>query len=712
MRINNKLALIFLLIGIFSGVTVGIYSYYSAKNALVSRTFDQLKSLKGVKKKQIEGFFADRFREIKLFSQTEDVNKLLKILTKSSLHLNKDFTPFEYNRYFNRYIQSCGYYDKFIVCDTTGRMIYSDVSESKPEFNFVLDTIKNGLLNNVFKKTITTKQTVIQDYQNDKYDNNKPVSYIASPIDNDKGEIVGVIALQISLGSINKIMLENSNQNGLGNTGETYLVGNDYLMRSCSRFKEQSVLKTKVKTIASVNAFNKIDSTEIIKDYRNIAVLSSYNQLNIPGLNWVIIVEIDLDEAMKPVNAIRNDILFLSIVLIFFIFGFALFIARTISLPIIKLRNATIKVGEGDFDTKVSIKSTDEIGELAATFNKMTYRLQTITEVLKEREEHLSHFYEATLDGIVLHENGKMVLFNKALAVITGYGQEELNNKKIQELIDIKENPLKNDHQKVFSYETICNRKGGMKFPVEIQESNIDFKGRIIIATVIRDISQRKNVENELKSEREKRLSALIDGQELERQRFSRELHDGLGQQLIAMKLKFENTINQNWEETKKNLFVLLDQFDKIIDEVRRISENLMPSILKEFGLDNALKTLSKAFSQLSGIKVNYDSIGMFDKIDDKTKTYLYRISQEALNNIIKHAAATEINIQLIELSGNLRLIIEDNGKGFIFNDNFVSEGNGIYHMKERVNLINGLISIDSTLGKGTIITIKVKINT
>jgi len=419
-----------------------------------------------------------------------------------------------------------------------------------------------------------------------------------------------------------------------------------------------------------------------------------------------------LNEAMIPVIAFRNDILFLSIILILFILGSAIMIARSISLPIIKLRNATIKVGEGDFETKVSINSKDEIGELAETFNKTTFRLQTITEELKEREEHLSHFYEATLDGIVLHENGKMILFNKALAIITGYNSEELNSKKIQELIDINENQIKEEQQQVFSYETLCYRKGGNKFPVEIQERMIDFRGRMIKATVIRDISERKNVEDELKSERESRLSALIDGQEMERQRFSRELHDGLGQELIAMKMKYENIINQQCGGTKDNLILLLEQFDKVIDEVRRISENLMPSILKEFGIDNALKNLSKTFTTLSEIKVHYDSIGNFDKIDDKTKTYLYRISQEALNNIAKHSEATEVNIQLIELSGNLRLIIEDNGKGFNFTPNFVSKGNGIYNIKERANLINALISIDSAPGKGTVITIKVKLNT
>ena len=305
-----------------------------------------------------------------------------------------------------------------------------------------------------------------------------------------------------------------------------------------------------------------------------------------------------------------------------------------------------------------------------------------------------------------------MILFNKALAIITGYNSEELNSKKIQELIDINENQIKEEQQQVFSYETLCYRKGGNKFPVEIQERMIDFRGRMIKATVIRDISERKNVEDELKSERESRLSALIDGQEMERQRFSRELHDGLGQELIAMKMKYENIINQQCGGTKDNLILLLEQFDKVIDEVRRISENLMPSILKEFGIDNALKNLSKTFTTLSEIKVHYDSIGNFDKIDDKTKTYLYRISQEALNNIAKHSEATEVNIQLIELSGNLRLIIEDNGKGFNFTPNFVSKGNGIYNIKERANLINALISIDSAPGKGTVITIKVKLNT
>ncbi|OIP00728.1 MAG: hypothetical protein AUJ97_07680 [Bacteroidetes bacterium CG2_30_32_10] len=272
MRINNKLALLFLLIGIFSGVTVGVYSYYSAKKALVSRTFDQLKSLKVVKKKQIEGFYADRIRDINLFAQSEDVSKLLTIISTNSKFQSNEIAQYEYNRYFNRYIQSCGYYEQFIVGDTLGNIIFTEVTESKPDFNFVLDTIKSKLLKNVFNKTILSKQTIIQDYQND---NDKPLSYIASPIENNNGKLIGVIAMEISLNSINKIMLENNNQSGLGNTGETYLVGSDFLMRSCSRFKEQSVLSTHVRTKASINALNNIDSTEIIKDYRNINVLSS-----------------------------------------------------------------------------------------------------------------------------------------------------------------------------------------------------------------------------------------------------------------------------------------------------------------------------------------------------------------------------------------------------------------------------------------------------
>lgn len=216
-----------------------------------------------------------------------------------------------------------------------------------------------------------------------------------------------------------------------------------------------------------------------------------------------------------------------------------------------------------------------------------------------------------------------------------------------------------------------------------------------------------KKQTKELEEEKTRRLSSLIDGQELERQRISRELHDGLGQFLIAIKLKLENIINTQ-HSCKGPLVDVQNMFDTTIDEVRKISDNLMPSILKELGLETALRNLCKMMSQASNIGIHFESLPLKKKFDERISTYLYRISQEALNNVVKHSAASEVNIQLLELRNHIELIIEDNGRGFNFTSDFRSKGNGVYNMRERVSILGGTFELNTNKDTGTTIIVKI----
>ena len=217
-----------------------------------------------------------------------------------------------------------------------------------------------------------------------------------------------------------------------------------------------------------------------------------------------------------------------------------------------------------------------------------------------------------------------------------------------------------------------------------------------------------KKQTEELEKEKTRRLSSLIDGQEMERQRVSRELHDGLGQYLIAIKLKLENIVDNM---TPGSVALLQEMFDSTIDEVRKISDNLMPSILKEFGPETAIKNLCKLISQTSGLKITFESLPLKHKPDDKTSTYLYRIAQEALNNIVKHAEATSVSLQLVELGNYIELIVEDNGKGFNFGQDFRSMGNGIYNMRERTSILKGTFELNSSIGYGTTIVVRIPLH-
>lgn len=212
----------------------------------------------------------------------------------------------------------------------------------------------------------------------------------------------------------------------------------------------------------------------------------------------------------------------------------------------------------------------------------------------------------------------------------------------------------------------------------------------------------------EIAGERMKSLRSMIDGQEMERQRLSRELHDGLGQSLVAVKLKIESAENAGPDKVKKIVDNVRESFNQTIDDIRRISNDLMPAGLEEFGVVTAIKNLCDSITGHSAINIMFDSQNIPGDLHKTYKIYLFRIVQEALNNIIKHSGATEAGVNLFYEDGQIKLIMEDNGKGFDPEERSSDGGMGLYNMKERVNLLDGTIEYKSVKNKGTIITVRI----
>lgn len=184
----------------------------------------------------------------------------------------------------------------------------------------------------------------------------------------------------------------------------------------------------------------------------------------------------------------------------------------------------------------------------------------------------------------------------------------------------------------------------------------------------------------------------LLEGQENERKRVARDLHDGLGQWLTGLKLKIaaaDIAIEQKNE--------LKEITSETIEEVRRITNNLMPSVLVDFGIDAALRQITSYFQKTSQVQIQYtyqkEDAGII--LPFEVSVTLYRIAQEALNNTIKHSEATLVKMVLIENKADISLSIEDNGKGFVV-DSTKRKGNGLKNMEERVKLWNGTFAINS----------------
>lgn len=206
------------------------------------------------------------------------------------------------------------------------------------------------------------------------------------------------------------------------------------------------------------------------------------------------------------------------------------------------------------------------------------------------------------------------------------------------------------------------------------------------------------------------RLRSVILMQEQERKRISQDLHDGIGQMLSAVKLNLAAIDNK--ELTESNDEIQLEKAIVLIDEscseIRNISHNMMPAILIKSGLIAALNELAKRVSTTSGIKIYVDHDESIGRIESDYEINLFRIVQELLNNIIKHAAATEVHIHLNKEAENLNLMIEDNGE--VFDKSLIEEskGNGWYNINSRLTIMNGKIDIESNKDSGTVVFIDV----
>lgn len=588
----RKLILIVLLACTGAIAVVGSYSFYNARRSLMARTFEQLTSVRTIRQRQVEQFFSDRLREMKMIASRQPVLDLAANyyrLEKNSGLFNLEYLPQkpDYSLHIEDYLDEGGYCKQLFLLlpDCSQLQLYTNKNEK-------LSELPLAECSQLFDHLSKCHGGMIVDLENPVLDMNHVL--VVAKVDSDHNDFT-LLVMEISIESISALMFDESGLQGLGSTGETFIVGSDNLMRTPSRFNTQSVFRTRVETEATKLSFEGRQGTMVINDYRGVQVLSSFSALNIPGLDWAICAEIDLKEATVPVYRIRNNIILVSTGTGLFVFLIILLVSKMLTRPIVKLMQATDEIGSGKFNTRVLPESADEIGKLTLAFNRMARQLQQNDEALK--------------------------------------------NEKAQ------------------------------------------------------------------------RIRSVLDGQELERQRLSRELHDGLGQSLIALKLRLESLELKPDTKNSQIIAKIRKSFDAIIDEVRRISNNLMPAALHEFGLENALRNHCEELSAQTNTDIRFFSNGIPLELNRKAKIYLYRIAQEALNNVLKHARASQVKVSLLKAAGSVQLIVEDNGRGINQEENCKGKGNGLYNMRERVNLLQGTMRLNSTPGKGTTISIDLPLN-
>jgi signal transduction histidine kinase len=219
---------------------------------------------------------------------------------------------------------------------------------------------------------------------------------------------------------------------------------------------------------------------------------------------------------------------------------------------------------------------------------------------------------------------------------------------------------------------------------------------------------------NELETEKQLAATeAVLKGEEQERTRLAKDLHDGLGGMLSGIKYSFQS-IKGNMVMTQENQQVFersMDMLDSSIQEMRRVAHNMMPESLLKFGLDTALKDFCNHINKTGAVKINYLSMGMEGAAIDQTVAItIYRITQELINNILKHAAAENVIVQVTKTGTQLVVTVEDDGQGF---DTLIlnrSKGIGWTNILNRVEFLKGSLNVDSEYSKGTSVHIEITV--
>ncbi|MEE4359392.1 MAG: methyl-accepting chemotaxis protein [Desulfococcaceae bacterium] len=296
--------------------------------------------------------------------------------------------------YFARYIRKYNYYDLFLI-HPRGKIFYTVTHEDDYNTNIISGKFSDSGLGKLVRNVMQTRQFALADFAPYAPSNNEPAAFIAQPLVKD-GSVQLIVALQLSIGSINEIMQERS---GMGKSGETYLVGSDRLMRSDSyldpifhsvKTSFENPAKGKVDTEGTEEALGGKTDKKIISDYKGNPVLSAYTPLETGDTVWALMSEIDEEEVRLPVNALRRDLLIAAVIIAVLIVLYAIFIAKSISVPLIGGVDFAREIARGNLLARIDVHQKDEIGMLTEAMRTMSARLREIVADVKQSADNVS----------------------------------------------------------------------------------------------------------------------------------------------------------------------------------------------------------------------------------------------------------------------------------------------------------------------------------
>ncbi len=350
---------------------------------------------------------------------------------------------------------------------------------------------------------------------------------------------------------------------------------------------------------------------------------------------------------------------------------------------------------------------------------------RVLSMALSAADERYQHTVNSVMDAIVaVDEHRHIIMFNPSAEAMFGLNAAQALGQPLEILMPERLRAVHHQHMEGFSAsETVSRsmapqleifglRSNGIEFPLESTISHSLIGGKMQMTAVLRDVTERRKTESALRTVNTqlRELSASLQNvREEERKRFSRELHDDLGQRLTGLKLSL-SWLGSRLKEGKPTAVSDVDemrhQMDAAIGSVRRIAAELRPRVLDDVDFREALTWQTQEFFKHSGIQIELDLQAANRVTEDGLATALFRIVQEALTNVVRHAQASKVLVCLHYADEQLLLLISDNGRGF--DREGTVGGVGLVSMRERCGAIGASFSVSSHIGVGTRVEVTV----
>ena len=539
MTIRKKMILIVLACTIIPMCFVGLLGYFHARKTLETLRMEELKSIADLKVKRIKDLFADQKKHIMIAQQRPTLKKYTAMLVEFS----DDFSSPVYKTIRDELDQALTIYQpvygfkNVFVANPEGRIVYILNRSSTSE---QLDNFLPDLMEKTFDDTRNRIQ--LSEIFANKIQVGKFSMFFVATIRSDGGQLVGFAAFETDMAPIYELI---QNTTGLGETGETLIAkkdGNQAVFLNPLRHDPDAALKRKAvfgdgerQAIPVQEALKGNNGCGISVDYRGQEVIAAWRY--IPSLDWGMVAKIDLAEAFEPITTLRDFVLVLVIAVIVLSIITAFIIAKSLSDPIQALQQGVEEIGIGNLDHKVGTNAKDEIGQLGRAFDQMTTRLKAITASCDELDREVNERKKAqkalqlmkfSLDHSSemlywIDPDGNIVDVNDTTCNRLGYSREEIVSIRvddidpdisIEDFHQIWQDLKRRGSAKVQSFH---HTKSGKRIPVEITLNYIQFGGKEYNCAFARDISERKQAEEELQKsmseldERVKELNCLLE---------------------------------------------------------------------------------------------------------------------------------------------------------------------------------------------------------